>query len=58
MGANPTQAFALLVFLIGAATLSGSLFGGGFVLTVLGLVLLGASLAVFLKAKPLEHLDG
>jgi hypothetical protein len=58
MGANPTQALALVVFLAGAATLAGAIFGGGVVLTALGLVLLGASLALFLKAKPLEHIDG
>lgn len=59
MGANPTQALAFLVFLISFAVIGAALFSGGnMLLMILGLVLLGASVALFLKAKPLEHLEG
>ena len=40
------------------ATLRGAGLGVLFTVFILGLVLLGASVAVFLKAKPLEHLEG
>ncbi|MBN9662746.1 hypothetical protein [Paludibaculum fermentans] len=59
MGANPTQALAFLLFLVAFVFIGAGLFSGGSVLFMLiGLVLLGASVAVFLKAKPLEHLEG
>lgn len=59
MGANPKQALAFLLFLIAFSAIAEGLFlGGNFLLLLLGLALLGASLAVFLKAKPLEHIDG
>ncbi len=59
MGANPTQAFAFLVFLVSFAVIGAALFlGSNVLLMILGLALLGASIALFLKAKPLEHLEG
>jgi len=55
MGANPTQAIAIALFLIAFVLLAGAFAGGG-ILYVLGfLVLLGVSSALFLKVKPLEH---
>lgn len=55
MGANPTQAVGVTLFLIAFTLLAGALAGGG-ILYVLGfLVLLGLSIAVFIKAKPWEH---
>jgi preprotein translocase subunit Sec61beta len=55
MGANPTQAVAIALFLIAFVLLAGAFAGGG-ILYVLGfLVLLGISIAMFLKVKPLEH---
>jgi hypothetical protein len=59
MGANPKQALAFLLFLIAFTIIAEGLFLGGNVLLLLvGLAFLGVSLAVFLKAKPLEHIDG
>jgi len=59
MGANPTQALALLLFLIGFTVLSAGLMTGGSILLLLiGVALLAGSVVVFLKAKPLEHLEG
>ena len=55
MGANPTQAIGIALFLIAFVLLAGAMAGGG-ILYVLGfLVLLGISIAAFLKVKPLEH---
>ena len=59
MGANPTQALAFLVFLLAFVMIAAGLFtGGSVVLLLLGLLLLGVSAAIYLKAKPLEHLEG
>ncbi len=58
MGANPTQALAFLVFLVAFSVIGTALLmGGNALLIVLGLVLLGGSSALFLKAKPLEHIE-
>jgi len=58
MGANPSQALALVLFLAGSAVLAASLFyGGSIALLVLGLAGYAASVAVFLRAKPLENVD-
>ncbi|MEO8052066.1 MAG: hypothetical protein ABI833_16755 [Acidobacteriota bacterium] len=55
MGANPTQAVGVTLFLIAFTLLAGALAGGG-ILYVLGfLILLGISIAMFMKAKPWEH---
>ena len=55
MGANPTQAVGIALFLIAFVLLAGAMAGGG-ILYVLGfLVLLGISIALFLKVKPLEN---
>ncbi|MBI4891233.1 MAG: hypothetical protein HY821_11465 [Acidobacteria bacterium] len=59
MGANPTQALAFLLFLVAFVLFAvAAFFGGSIVAFILGLALLGASTALFLKAKPLEHLEG
>ena len=55
MGANPTQAVGIALFLIAFVLLAGALAGGG-ILYLLGfLVSLGVSCAMFLKCKPWEH---
>jgi len=57
MGANPTQALALLVFLTGAILFAAAIFvGGSVLLLLLALVAIAASVALFLKAKPLENI--
>ena len=54
MGANPTQAIGITLFLIAFVLLAGAMAGGG-ILYVLGfLVVLGISIATFLKCKPWE----
>jgi glucose dehydrogenase len=56
MGANPTQAQALVLFLIGFVFIAAGLAAGtNFLYIVVGLALLGASIALFLKCKPWEN---
>ena len=55
MGANPTQAIGITLFLIAFVSLAGAMAGGG-ILYLLGfLVLVGVSIAMFLKCKPWEN---
>jgi hypothetical protein len=55
MGANPTQAIAISLFLIAFTSLAGAMAGGGILYVIGFVVLLGASVALFLKCKPWEH---
>jgi len=56
MGANSTQGVAVMLVLIAFTCLSLSLFNGFSIIYLLGfLVALGASVSLFLKAKPWEH---
>jgi len=56
MGANSTQAQGLLLFLVAFVLIAGGLAANiGYLFLLVGLVLLGASIALFLKCKPLEH---
>ena len=55
MGANPTQAVGITLFLIAFAILAGALAGGGILFFLGFLVLLGVSVAMFVKCKPWEH---
>ena len=56
MGANSQQGVALLVFFVSFALASvGMLNDGNIVYLLLALVAFGASIAMFLKAKPLEQ---
>lgn len=55
MGSNPTQAVGIALFLIAFAMLAGALAGGGFLFAIGFLVLLGISIAMFMKCKPWEH---
>lgn len=58
MGANPTQALAFLLLVIAFVLIAaGSFAGGSVLLLLLGVLILGASVAVFLKAKPMENLE-
>ena len=57
MGANPKQAFGLLLFLVAFVLIAACMAGCGVLWFVIGLALLAASAAVFIKAKPLEHID-
>jgi hypothetical protein len=55
MGANPTQAVGITLFLIAFVLLAGALAGGGILYFLGFLVLLGISVAMFLKCKPWEN---
>jgi hypothetical protein len=55
MGANPTQAIGITLFLIAFVLLAGALAGGGILLVLGFLIALGASIAMFMKCKPWEH---
>ena len=55
MGANPTQAIGVALFLIAFVMLAGALAGGGILLAIGFVVLLAISILMFLKCKPWEH---
>ncbi|HVW09863.1 MAG TPA: hypothetical protein VHC90_14840 [Bryobacteraceae bacterium] len=55
MGANSTQAVGILLFLVAFVLLAGAFAGGGILLGLGFVVLLGASIAMFLKCKPWEN---
>lgn len=58
MGANSKQALALTILLLGFVVMGTSFaVGGSIFLMLLSLVVIAASAAIFLKAKPLEHLE-
>jgi hypothetical protein len=54
MGSNPTQAVAIVLFLVGFVLLAGAFAGGGVICVLCALVLIGASCLFFMKIKPLE----
>jgi len=57
MGANSTQGLAILVFLAAFTCFGTAMFyDGNLLLLGLWAVLLAGSVALFLKAKPLEHM--
>jgi hypothetical protein len=55
MGANSTQAVAVVLMLIGFTLLAGGFAGGGIILWVGALAFLGAAAFFFMKCKPLEQ---
>lgn len=58
MGANSTQALAILAFLVAFTFLGGALYAGGnLLLVLLFLVCLAVSIVLFLKAKPWEQME-
>ena len=58
MGANSTQGIAVLLFLVAFTFLSGAMFTGGSILyLLLFAVSLAASIGLFLKCKPWEHME-
>ena len=54
MGANSTQAVAIVFFLVAFVLLAGAFAGGGLVLAVAALVAVGISFYFFGKCKPWE----
>jgi hypothetical protein len=57
MGANPTQAVAVVAFLLAFTALSAAVFIGSIVLYLATAVLLAISISTFRKCKPLEHAE-
>jgi len=56
MGANPTQAQGVALFLIAFTLIAAGLAADiSYVLVLLGVLVLGASIMLFLKCKPWEH---
>ena len=56
MGSNPTQAQGFLLFMTGfTLTAAGFSIGGNLLLVVGGVVVMGVSIALFLKCKPWEE---
>jgi hypothetical protein len=58
MGANSTQAVGILLFLVAFVLLAGAFAGGGILLALGFAILLGASIAMFMKCKPWENAGG
>jgi hypothetical protein len=57
MGANSTQAVGVTTFLLGFTALPAGLARGGVIYYLLAVVLVGVSVAIFLKCKPLENAE-
>lgn len=57
MGANSTQAIGVTAFLLGFTLLPVGLAGGGLLFYLLAVGFVGASVAIFLKCKPLENTE-
>jgi hypothetical protein len=56
MGANPTQAQGIVLFLIAFTLISVGLAADiSWIAVILGLAILAGSVALFLKCKPWEH---
>ena len=56
MGANPTQAQALVLFLVAFTLIAAGLAADvNYILVVLVVLSLGVSVTLFLKCKPWEH---
>jgi hypothetical protein len=55
MGANPTQAVGVMLFLIAFTLLAGAFAGGGFLFLLGFAACLAGSVAMFIKCKPWEH---
>ncbi len=55
MGANSTQAFGVTIFLLGFTALAAGIARGGVLYYLFAIALVGASVSIFLKCKPLEN---
>lgn len=59
MGANSTQAQALILFLAAFICIAGSFAANlNWLLMIIGLVVMAAAIALFLRAKPWEQKEG
>ncbi len=57
MGANPTQAVGVTIFLLAFTALAGALYAGSILLYIVAAALLAGSIAIFRKIKPLEQAE-
>lgn len=57
MGANSTQAVGVLVFLLGWTALPVGIVTGNIIFYLLTVALVGVSVGIFLKCKPLENAE-
>lgn len=57
MGAHSTQAIAVTLFLLGFTAFPVGLVRGGVIYYLLALALVGVSVAIFLRCKPLENAE-
>jgi len=57
MGANPTQAVGVTIFLLAFTALAGAIYAGGFLLYLVAVAFLAGSIAIFRKVKPLEQAE-
>jgi hypothetical protein len=56
MGANPTQAQAVCLFFIAFGLIAAGLAANvSFIAVIIGVLVLGVSVTLFLKCKPWEH---
>ena len=56
MGANPTQAYAVSLFLLGFVVLSAAVLAkGSMVLVLVAIAFIAASFVLFRRAKPWEN---
>jgi len=55
MGANPTQAQGLTLFLLAFVLIAAGLASGGGIYILIGLGLLAAACGLFMKCKSWEH---
>jgi len=56
MGANPTQAQAVALFLVAFTAIAAGLAADiNYLFVLIGLALLAASIGLFLKCRPWEH---
>jgi hypothetical protein len=57
MGANPTQAVGVTVFLLAFTALAGAIYAGSFLLYLVAVAFLAGSIAIFRRIKPLEQAE-
>lgn len=57
MGANPTQAVGVTVFLLAFTALAGAIYAGSFLLYLVAAAFLAGSFAIFRRIKPLEQAE-
>lgn len=57
MGAHPTQAVGVTVFMLAFTTLAGAIYAGSVLLYIVAAALLAGSIVIFRKIKPLEQAE-